>query len=177
VEKIWPHAPLHRLGANGTYMVTAATMYKEHLFSSPERLTLLETRLLYFAREYKWLLEAWAVFSNHYHFIARSQTESVSLRRLLGHLHADTARSLNVLDRTTGRVVWFNFWESRLTYQRSYLARLNYVHQNAVKHRLVPVANQYEWCSAEWFERIADKAMVETIYGMKIDQVTVNDNY
>ena len=35
---------------------------------------------------------------------------------------------------------------------KSYLARLNYVHQNPVKHGLVRVANQYRWCSAAWLE-------------------------
>jgi hypothetical protein len=39
--------------------------------------------------------------------------------------------------------VWYNFRDTRLTYEKSYLARLNYVYQNAVKHGLVPVANQY----------------------------------
>jgi putative transposase len=158
-------------------MVTAATMYKEHLFGSPEKLTLLETQLLNLTREYNWVLEAWALFSNHYHFIARSQTDSANLRRMLRDLHADSARSLNVLDGTPGRAVWFNFWDSRLTYHRSYLARLNYVHQNAVKHGLVAVANQYEWCSAAWFEQTAKRAMVETIYGVKIDELSIRDNY
>jgi putative transposase len=64
-----------------------------------------------------------------------------------------------------------------LTYQRSYLARLNYVHQNAVKHGLVPVANQYPWCSAAWFEREASPAMVKAIYRFKVDQVKVYDDF
>jgi REP-associated tyrosine transposase len=29
---------------------------------------------------------------------------------------------------------------------------LSYVHQNAVKHGLVPVANQYAWCSAAYID-------------------------
>jgi len=54
---------------------------------------------------------------------------------------------------------------------------LNYVHQNAVKHKLVPVANQYPWCSAAWFEREASPAQVNTIYGFKIDRVKVEDDF
>src|ERR1039458_9298182 len=68
------------------------------------------------------------------------------------------------MDGVEGRTVWHNFRDTRLTYQYSYLARLNYVHRNAVKHGLVPVANQYPWCSAAWFERIASPAQVKTIY-------------
>ena len=66
---------------------------------------------------------------------------------------------------------------TKLTHQHSYLTRLNYVHQNAVKHKLVPVANQYPWCSAAWFERVASPAQVKTIYGFKIDRVSVEDDF
>ncbi len=54
---------------------------------------------------------------------------------MLGLLHERTAKWVNKLDRTPGRQVWHNFRETRLTYEKSYyLARLNYTHQNAVKH-------------------------------------------
>jgi putative transposase len=36
----------------------------------------------------------------------------------------------------------YEFWDTRLTFEKSWFARLNYVHQNPVKHGLVPVANQ-----------------------------------
>jgi putative transposase len=91
----------------------------------------------------------------------------------LKHVHADSARELNPLDGKVGRTVWYNFWETKLTYERSYLARLSYVHRNPVKHGLVRMANQYRWCSAAWFERVASPAMVKTIYDFKIDRLTI----
>jgi putative transposase len=54
---------------------------------------------------------------------------------------------------------------------------LTNVHRNAVKHGLAAVANQYPWCSAAWFERTAAPAQVKTIYGFKIDQVKVEDDF
>ena len=73
--------------------------------------------------------------------------------------------------------MWFNFRDTRLTYSKSYLARLKYTHENAVKHGLVLVANQYPWCSAAWFERTATPAQVKTVYRFKIDQLNVYDDY
>ena len=175
--KDWPHAPIHRLGTEGVYIVTGATLHKQHLFKEAERLSLLENSVLSLAKQYRWQLEAWAVFVNHYHFIARANEEAASLRNFLRHLHSDSARKLNDLDRSTGRKVWYNFWDTKLTYERSYLARLNYVHQNAVKHGLVSVANQYSWCSAAWFERPASPSAVKTIYGFKIDKLKIDDDY
>lgn len=51
------------------------------------------------------------------------------------------------------------------------------MHQNPVKHGLVPVANQYRWCSAAWFERTASTAQVKSIYRFKVDQVRVRDDF
>jgi putative transposase len=174
----WPHAPLHDLSARGTYIVTAGTYQKVHHFRGAPRLKVLHRGLLSVADKYGWQLEAWAVFSNHYHFIGHSPDEGAeSLSLMLGFLHEKTAKWINKLDDSSGREVWHNFWETRLTHQRSYLARLNYVHQNPVRHHLVAVANQYPWCSAGWFERTARPAQVRTIYGFKIDKLKVLDDY
>ena len=176
-NKDWPHAPIHRLGSDGVYMITGATLHKKLLFSTPEKLTLLENEILTLAKLYSWQLEAWAVFMNHYHMIAGSKADAGSLYSYLKHLHSETAIALNMLDQTAGRQVWYNFWETRLTYERSYLARLNYVHQNPVRHGLVLVANQYRWCSAAWFERTASPAAVKTIYSFKTDKLKLSDDY
>ena len=176
----WPHAPTHRLSERGTYFVTAGTYRKAHHFRTPQRLEVLQCSLLAVTRDFCWELEAWAVFSNHYHFVAHPQGDSGSARSLsqmLGVLHTRTAGLINPLDKTSGRKVWHNFWDTRLTYQKSYLARLNYVHQNAVKHGLAPVANQYRWCSAGWFEGVAAPAMVRSIYRFKTDALSVSDDF
>ena len=174
--KDWPHAPIHRLDSSGIYMVTGATIHKEHVFTTAEKLSLVQEELFTLAKIHKWQLEAWAVFVNHYHFVARGSEEG-SLRSFLQHLHSNVTRKTNRLDDTAGRQIWYNFWDKKLTYERSYLARLNYVHQNAVKRGLVLVANQYPWCSANWFERTASPAAIKTIYSFKVDKLKIDDDY
>jgi putative transposase len=176
----WPHAPTHQLSERATYFVTAGTYLKQASFRGRERLSVLHRGLLTVARDFNWQLEAWAVFSNHYHFVAKSpraEADATSLSDMLGELHTKTATWVNRLDRTPGRQVWHNFWETKLTYQKSYLARLNYTHQNPVKHRLVSVASQYPWCSAAWFERTASVAMVKSIYRFTTDRLNVRDDF
>jgi putative transposase len=177
MKKDWPHAPLHRLSEHGTYMVTTGTYRRAHVFRTRDRLDLLESALLSTAAKYEWHLEAWSVFSNHYHFVGHSFSTPSNLRDFLTELHANTAREINRLDHTRGRQVWYNFWDKQLTYEKSYLARLNYVHQNAVKHGLAAVANAYPWCSAAWFERTATAAQVKTIYSFKTDRLQVFDEF
>ncbi len=176
----WPHAPEHRLSVRGTYFVTASTYLKRHHFSGKSRLAVLQRGLLKVAADFGWQLEAWAVFSNHYHFIGHSpatKDTAENLSQMLGVLHEKTAKWINRLDVASGSKVWHNYRETRLTYQRSYLARLNYVHQNPVKHGLVPVANLYPWCSARWFERNTPTSQIKTINRFKIDKLNIPDDF
>jgi len=158
-------------------MVTAATYRKEPLFRSAKRLTLLCEQLLDLGSKHGWRLEAWAVFPNHYHFVAIAEEKVATLPRLIGHLHTFTAKEINRQDETPGRKVWFQYWDSHLTYLRSYLARLNYVHCNAVKHGLVRRAALYPWCSAGWFEREAERPFYQTVTRMRSDRINVKDDF
>lgn len=176
-SRTWPHAPTHKLSEHGTYIVTAGTFNKQHFFRGDQRLDLLEGKVLELARQYGWHLEAWSVFSNHYHFVAHAEANAGKLDDMLGHLHSITATHINQLDKSAGRQVWHNFWDTELTIETSYLARLHYVHVNAVKHGLVRVANQYRWCSASWFERTATPAQVKTIYSFGLSRVRVFDDF
>ncbi len=175
--KDWPHAPVHRLSENGVYIVTSGTLHKKHFFDTGRKRDTLERMLLPMSKQHGWQLEAWAVMANHYHFVARGSPDSTNLGEFLQLFHYDSASALNELDTQPGRHIWYNYWDTRLTYEYSYLARLKYVHQNAVKHGLVAVANQYPWCSASWFERTASPAQVKTIYSFKNDNLKVHDDF
>jgi len=176
----WPRAPLHKLAEAGTYFVTCSTYNKIHYFSGKDRVAVLHRGLMSVAEEFEWQLEAWAVFSNHYHFVAHSppgEDNAKSLPLMLGKLHAKTARWINKQDHQRGRQVWHNYRETQLTYHTSYLSRLNYVHHNPVKHRLVGNPAAYPWCSAGWFERTASPAQVKSLYAVKFDHIKVEDDY
>lgn len=174
----WPHAPPHRLNEAGVYFVTARTLQKRRMFSDNTKLDLLTNLLLSLASKYGWKLEAWAVLANHYHFVAHAPggtSGAASLPAFINHLHAQSARELNKLDQQPGRKIWANYRETHLSFPTSYLARLNYTHQNAVHHGLVAVANQYTWCSADNFEQACAPAWVKTIYSFPMDTLSVDD--
>jgi len=173
----WPHAPPHRLTERGTYFITAATYQKAHHFRSAQRLEVVQRGLLAVAKEYGWNLEAWAIFSNHYHLVAKSPADPGSLQGMLKVLHVKLAGWVNKLDGTPGRNVWHNFRETLLTHPTSYFARLNYTHNNAVHHGLVDSARDYPWCSAAWFEENTSAAMVKSIQRFKTDKVKVEDDF
>lgn len=173
----WPHSPLHLFNEKGTYMVTGATLHKKLLFETSEALDLLQNTLLVLALQYEWYLEAWSLFPNHYHFIAQSPDNPTTLQKFISHFHSTTARSLNILQQAPGRKVWYQYWDSHITFQSSYLTRLNYVMLNPVRHGIVSCATQYRWCSAHWFEKNASKAYYKTVMNLNTDTVSVIDDF
>jgi putative transposase len=173
----WPHAPMHSFSEAGVYMVTASTYQKAHLFNSAEKLTILRDMLFKYAEQFSWRLQAWAVMNNHYHFIAVSPDDASTLKMMLSRLHEYSAKKLNRLDGEPGRKVWHNYWESRITHQTSYMARLRYVHQNPAHHGVVENASNYLWCSQAWLEQKADRSFVNTLARFKTDQVNLRDDF
>ena len=173
----WPHAPVHCLTEKGAYMVTCGTLHKIHLLDSPDRLSLVQDRLLVLAADFGWELQAWATLINHYHFVALSPTDPSNLEDFQAQLHRETARILNHWDGTPGRQVWFQYWDSRITFERSYFARLHYVHQNPVRHGVTARAELYPWCSAGWFERRASRSFQRMVNSFPIDRVNVYDEF
>jgi putative transposase len=154
-------------------MVTAATSGHRPFFDTPSRLTTVQNTLFETSAEFGWHLHAWSVFANHYHFVACSPDDPRGLTQLLAKLHANTARAVNREDVTPGRKVWFQFWDTHLSFERSYLARLCYTHHNPVKHGVVAVAENYPWCSAAWFHEHASPAFRRTVENFKTDRIKV----
>ncbi len=172
----WPHSPPHRSIEPGTYMVTCGTYNKVPYFSKPDRFDYLTEKLFEHARRYEWELQAWSVMANHYHFIGFSR-KSDALGDFISSLHTETARYVNSLDQMQNRKVWYQYWDSHITYQKSYYARLKYVHNNPVYHGIVPVSENYTWCSAGWFNMHGESAFKRTVESFKIDGLKIPDEF
>jgi len=176
-EQHWPHAPTHWFFHPGIYMVTASTYRKLPLFDTPEKRDSLQDLLFRCTSDFSWELEAWAILTNHYHLVLRSSDNPENFRNLIRGFHSLSAKRLNGIDHATGRRVWFQYWDSRITYHNSYMARLAYVHANAVHHNLVGRPEDYPWCSASWFVRNAPKEFVDQVLRFRMDRISVYDEF
>lgn len=99
-----------------------------------------------------------------------------SLSQMLGLLHEKPAKWLNQVD-SAGNKIWHNYHETRQTYEKSYLAWLNWTHQSPMKHGLAPVAKQYPWSSARWVERTTPSKQIKTLYRFKTELGKVPDDF
>ena len=173
----WHHRPCHVFEPDTMYIITAGTMYKQYFFRGDERLVLLEETLFDVFHAHEWRLEAWAIFSNHYHVIAGSPEGAKSLGLMLKGLHSLTARAVNRMDAAPGRKVCFQYWDTCLTYEDSYYARLNYVYHNAVHHGMAALPEHYRFCSANWFNQNADPGYRRKVMSYRFDNVNVVDDF
>ena len=158
-------------------MLTAGTLHKAPLFNTAVKLDLFRDLSFKLIEDYSLGLRAWAFFSNHYHLILSFEGAQIAHRVFIRHLHRELAIRLNEIDGAPSRKVMYQFWDTELTFENSYLARLNYVHQNPVHHHLAAIANQYPWCSAAWFEVEGQESFVRTVYSFKIDRLNVADDF
>ena len=96
---------------------------------------------------------------------------------MISKLHTLSARDLNVRDQKSGRKVWFQYFDSHITFMNSYFPRLKYVHHNPVHHGVIAYAENYPWCSASWFAKTAKPSFQKTVDGFKTNTVSVIDDF
>jgi len=172
----WPHAPPHRILEKGTYIVTAGTHNKQFFFKTTDSLNMLYDEMLSIGKWYNINFNAWALMANHYHIIV-SVDNTDSLKKSISSFHRNSSILLNKIDNTKGRKVWYNFWDTQITYQKSYYARLNYVNNNPVHHGIVEKAEEYKWCSEAYYKYNLDPAYAKTVKSFHYDNLNVFDEF
>ncbi|MBK9927810.1 MAG: transposase [Anaerolineales bacterium] len=158
-------------------MVTGAILHKQYLLRENRRKEFFLKTLFEKAESLAWNMEAWSALHNHYHFIAQAPEDPTTLAKLLQQVHSITAIQFNRWDNTPGRQVWQNYWDTCITYEKSYLARLRYVHENPVKHGLVDNAIDYPFCSYRWFIEQGENDLKEQVVNQPVDKVNVFDDF
>jgi len=173
----WSHSPAHLFVPESFYIVTAGTYQKVRHFNTAQRRTLLLATLFEQAETFGWMLQAWAALENHYHFVAKAPENADSLRSMIQAVHSVTAKAVNAEDGTPARQVWFQYRDTCLTNEKSYLARLHYVHTNPVKHGAAAAAENYSWCSMSWFCRKAKPGFRRMVLTFPCDRISIDDDF
>ena len=178
IKESWHHSPPHIFKTDANYMITSGTYHKEHFFNTSAKLKLLESIILDSMSEFSWTPVAWAVMSNHYHLIARPEAEKdIKLSKIFKTIHGRSSIQLNKIDNIKGRKIWFEFWDTCLTYENSYYARLKYVMNNPVHHGIVENAEDYEFCSAGYFKFNADKQIRKRLETYGTENLKIRDDF
>ena len=170
------HSPPHWFVSNAIYMVTGSTLYGRAVLNSSTKLINFYETLMERASILKWSVDDWVVMPTHYHFIARSPENALSLKALIQGVHSISAKFLNRMDGTPGRKVWYNYWDSYIQSESSYHARMRYVMLNPVKHRLVQHPEDYLFSSYKYFLENSEPDFQAAVFSCAED-VQIEDNY
>jgi putative transposase len=125
------HSPPHFHGIGGTYLITAACYEHRPIFEHTEDLSYLADELLNALKTAAIQPQAWVFLPNHYHFQAHVE-EIGNISETLRLAHSRIATHIN--DRL-------------IRNERHYLATINYIHYNPVKHGYVDDADAWAWSS------------------------------
>ena len=120
------------------------------MLSSSRKIEWQET-FLKSAQIYKWTVIAWVILSDHYHAIVKSPASAETLSKFVASYHKFTARKWNDEDHTSGRKVWWNYWDTCLLTENDYYTRLRYVFWNPVKHGLTDKPEDYDFSNYRQF--------------------------
>jgi putative transposase len=157
-------SPPHLFRPHACYFITAKTLHGKQLVNTDIRKQQVIDALRFACEHHGWDLVAWVVLSNHYHCILNSPEDAQGLSKLIASAHRFTSTSWNREDRAEGRTVWYRYRDSCVDHESSYWSRVNYIHYNPVKHRLVPRPDQYAFSSHRWWAENSDLPWLEGAY-------------
>jgi len=87
------------------------------------------------------------------------------------------SKNINNLNKKPGTKIWWNYWDTCLTYENSYYARLNYIHFNPVKHGYVDNAKKWEFSSYKEFYKFDYTNAKRIEKEFPFDRVKVYDDF
>jgi putative transposase len=126
----------------GTYFTTSATWNRRRLFQVEKNAALLLETLQKYRRDGYYRLHAFVVMPDHFHLLVT--TETAAIERIMGLIKGGFSHSM--ASRTP---VWQRgFTDHRIRDAHDFQIRLEYIHQNPVRARMVERAEMYPYSSA-----------------------------
>ena len=154
IFEIGNHTPADLFRTNATYMLTASTYGSEHIMKAELRKAAWRDSFHRAGEIYQWKIIAWVVLSNHYHALLISPADPAkSIDKFVASYHKFTATKWNKEDDQIGRRVWWNYFDTCIKDRREFFAKLNYIHWNPVRHRLVKRPEDYAYSSYRDFRK------------------------
>jgi putative transposase len=131
-----------RTALPGTFFVSSATADRRRLFQVPANAALFLETLQGYRQKAHFKLHAFVVMPDHVHLLLTPT--GLSIERVVGLIKGGFSHRV----RAKSAVWQRGFTDHRIRDREDYLVRLEYIHQNPVKARLVERAEDYPFSSA-----------------------------
>ena len=150
IYKTYKHNPPHLFIPGAKYFVTASTFGHKPYFREEaikyKMLEILQTG----CQKYNWKVDDWVILDDHYHLMLKAaESDNASIALIINNFHKFSAMFIRKYKPELKSIIkiFYNYWDTCITYERSYYARINYIYLNPVKHGYVTEAQNYKFGS------------------------------
>ncbi len=154
IYKEYPHNPPHLYREDSKYFITATTYKKNHYFITDESKQILLDSILKTFSKFNWIVEDWVILDNHYHLMVEVKDNPKDLSNIIRNIHRYTAIEVKKHNKLAKHAekIWYNYWDTCITFEKSYWPRLNYIWFNPVKHGYVN--DPKDWKFGSYYFRV-----------------------
>ena len=179
IYKVYVHNPPHLFIPSAKYFITGATYLKKHFLTSEESKEKLLSSIMKGCEKYGWVIEDWVILDNHYHLMLNAPDRVDTLGAMFKEIHKFTALWLleNFPELKDEMRIFYNYWDSCITFEKSYFTRLNYIYYNPVKHGYVEEAGDYLWGSYRLRLQIEPDHLNQMKEKYPWDKIKVKDDF
>ncbi len=176
--KEYKHNPPHLFLADTKYFITTSTLGRYKYLGTKEAKDAILHYLVKTINHFNWILEDWVILDNHLHLMMTAPEDATNLPELM---HNITRFSANWLSKhgvkKIERQYFHNYWDTCITYERSYYCRLNYIWNNPVKHGYVEYPEDWEYGSYFYRIRELENDTHKIMNNYPIDRIHVEDDF
>ena len=111
--------------------------------------------------------------------IVNASENAIDLPDIIRNIHRFTSLKLRKVftELNQEKKIWYNNWDTCLTYERSYFARINYTWFNPVKHNYVDDPVKWEFGSYYYRIRENEDAVGEIVRNYPFDKIKIKDDF
>lgn len=177
--KEYKHNPPHLFLPNTKYFITGSTYHRKHYLNGDEpKYALFESMKKGFTNK-DWIIEDWVILDNHYHLMVNSPQDSTELGYIIKEIHKFNALWIkkNIQSARNEEKIWYNYWDTCITYEKSYFARLNYIWFNPVKHGYTD--DPEKWIHGSYYYRMKNEKeyLDKILKGYPFDKLKIDDEF
>jgi len=137
IEKSNTNRPNHfQKNLSGEYFLTGRMLDGLSLMKEPDNKHEFEDVFFNLCEKYDFDPIAWVICNNHYHLIFYCDYD-FDFASFVRRLHSVTSLIFNRLDETSGRQIWYQYWDRKIRSEKDFWQHINYCHYNPIKHRYV----------------------------------------
>jgi putative transposase len=132
------------------YFITTHTKDFRPIFRDQRLAQIFFQKFNEYQKALKLEIYGYSLLPNHLHFLIKANSKN-HLSYILFRLKGGTSRAINQLLRKKGNLWQDRYYDHVIRNENDFENHLNYIHYNAVKHKLVKRPEDWPWSSYKEF--------------------------